>query len=216
MEFDPLLGPYNTFSDWLIKHPQHEVEFRWPNRRQKDLIARPESTFEQYLHNADIKIAWGTAATGTGGITSLATSSTWVSGYEWFIVDNSSDKMLDQICQGKVTVGTSPTASTEIRIYAVGSYDGSTWPDVFDGTASGETLTSEGSRDGYAKLAAILRVDATTSNREYPFQFALAPLFGGTVLKKTALFVAQNTGANLHATAGNHTYANQPTYATSV
>lgn len=164
---------------------------------------------------ADIKTAWGTAVTGTGGVTSLATSADWTAGYEWYVVDNSTDKSLDRLQQGAVTVGTTPTTATEIRLYAVGSYDGSTWPDVIDGTPSAETWTSAGIRDSCAKLAAVLRVDSTTSNRAYPFLFSLAPLFGGTVPKKVAVFLAHNTGVNLNSTAGNHTYADLPVYGTS-
>jgi len=163
---------------------------------------------------ASVKQEWGTAVTGTGGITSLATSSDWTAGYEWYVVDNSTDKSLDRLQTGQVTVGTTPTANTEIRLYAVASYDGTTWPDVFDGTASAETVTSAGVRDGFAKLAAVLRVDSATSNRAYPFCFPLAPLFGGMVPKKVAIFLAHNTAVNLNATAGNHTYADQPGYAT--
>lgn len=168
---------------------------------------------------ADIKLAYGTAITGTGGVTSLATSSTWVAGYEWFICDNTTGtptNPLDRIIQGAITVGTTPTTNTEIRIYAVGSYDGTTWPDVFDGTPSAETVTSEGVRDSFAKLAAVLRVDSATSNRVYPFLFSLSSLFGGVMPKKVAIFVTHNTGVNLNSTAGNHTYADIPVYGTSV
>lgn len=85
---------------------------------------------------------------------------------------------------------------------------------MFDGTASAETVTSEGVRDGFAKLAAVLRCDSATSNRAYPFFFSVASLFGGAVPKKVAVFVAHNTGVNLNSTAGNHTYADLPVYAT--
>lgn len=163
---------------------------------------------------SSIKTEYGTAVTGTGGIHSLATSSTWTAGYEWYIVDNTTDKALDRLQQGTIRVGTSPTANTEIRIYAVGSYDGTVWPDVFDGTPSAETVTSEGVRDSFAKLAAVLRVDSTTTDRDYPFQFSLASLFGGAVPKKVAIFVAHNTGVNLNSTSGNQKYADQPVYAT--
>lgn len=164
---------------------------------------------------ANIKIEYGTAVTGTGGLTSLGSSSTWTAGYEWYIIDNTTDKSLDREQSGKIRVGTTPTSGTEIRIYAIASYDGSTWPDVFDGTASAETVTSEGVRDGFAKLAAVLRVDATTSDRDYPFFFSLASLFGGVVPKKVAIFVAHNTGVALNATGSTHTYADQPCFATS-
>jgi hypothetical protein len=114
-----------------------------------------------------------------------------------------------------VTVGTTPTASTEIRLYLVGSFDGTTWPDVFDGTLSAETVTSAGVRDGFAKLAAALQVDATTSDRPYPFDFSVAQFFGGLVPKKVACFVSHNTGVNLNATAGNHAWNAQPVYVTA-
>lgn len=162
-----------------------------------------------------IKLEYGTAVTGTGGITSLATSSTWVAGYEWFVIDNTTDKSLNREISGKVRVGTTPTINTEIRIYLVASYDGTTWPDAFDGTPSAETVTSAGVRDGFARLAASMAVDATTSDRDYYFEFDVASFFGGIVPKKVVTFVAHNTGVNLNSTAGNHTYADQPVYATS-
>lgn len=163
---------------------------------------------------ASIKEAFGTAVTGSGGITSLATSSTWVAGYEWYVIDNTTDLALDRIQQGVIRVGSSPTTNTEIRLYVVGSYDGTTWPDVFDGTPSAETITSEGVRDSFAKLAAVLRVDSTTSSRDYPFYFSLASLFGGVLPKKAVVFVTHNTGVNLNSTGAQHTYADQPVYAT--
>lgn len=167
---------------------------------------------------ADIKLAYGTAVTGSGGLTSLGTSATWVAGFEWFICDNTAGtptNPTDRLIQGVIRVGTTPTINTEIRVYAVGSYDGTTWPDVFDGTASAETVTSEGVRDGFAKLAAVLRVDSTTTARDYPFLFTLASLFGGSMPKKIAIFVAHNTGVALNATAGQHLYYDQPIFATS-
>jgi len=163
---------------------------------------------------ANRKIEYGTPVTGSGGINSLASSSTWVAGYEWYVIDNTTDKALDREQSGKIRVGTTPTTNTEIRIYCVASYDGTTWPDVFDGTGSAETVTSAGVRDGFAKLAAVLPVDSTTSDRDYYFEFSVAALFGGIVPKKVAVFVTHNTGVNLNSTAGNHTYADQPVYET--
>lgn len=163
---------------------------------------------------ADVKVAWGTAVTGTGGINSLATSSTWVAGYEWYIVDNGTEKALDWLHQGYITVGTTPTANTQIKIWLIGSYDGTTWPDVIDGTPSAETWTSAGVRDSCAKLAATLWVDAATSNVAYPFFFSTASLFGGSCPQKIAAFVSHNSGVNLNSTAGNQTWNTRPVYAT--
>lgn len=150
-------------------------------------------------------IAYGTSAAVTNAIASLASSATWVAGYESATIDNSSNLYLDYTIEGKVTVGTTPTINTEIRIYVVASFDGTTWPTPFDGTTGAETIDSEGVRDSYAKLAAVLRVDATTSNREYPFSFTIASLYGGVCPAKFVLFTTHNTGVNLNSTGGNQT-----------
>ncbi len=148
-------------------------------------------------------------------LASLATSSTWVAGAESNEVDNTTNKYLDYLLAGKVRVGTTPTSGTEIRVYVVGILDDTTWPDVFDGTGSAETATSVGVRDGFAKLAAVMRCDATTSARDYPFgPVSVAQLFGGSVPKKFVVFITHNTGVNLNSTGGNHFVAVTPIYAT--
>jgi hypothetical protein len=139
------------------------------------------------------------ANTDTGGITSLASSSTWTAGYEWVVIDNTGGYS-DIRHSGKVRVGTTPTSPSEIRIYLIPCSDGTNWPDVFDGTPSAETVTSEGVRDGFAVLAAVLRIDATTSNRDYFFDFSAREVFGGCVPQKYSVFIVHNTGATLNAT----------------
>jgi hypothetical protein len=166
----------------------------------------------------NINLAYGTLISGNGGVTSLASSSTWLAGYEWFLIDNTAASpaglMLDWNIAGQITVGTTPTINTEIRIYAVGSPDGTNWPDVFDGTPSAETITAAGVATGFLKLGAVCQVDSTTSNRAYPFQFGLRQTFGGVLPAKAVIFVTHNTGVALNATAGNHLYYAQPEYAT--
>lgn len=164
---------------------------------------------------ATISTSYGTTTSGTGGIHSLATSSTWVAGYEWFVVDNSSELALDYRHDGKIRVGTTPTINTEIRIYLVASNDGTNWPDVFDGTASAETVTSSGVGSGFLKLVATLRVDATTSDRDYPYEFKASDAFGSVLPKKYAVFVAHNTGVNLNSTSTEQTYRYTPIKFTS-
>lgn len=157
------------------------------------------------------KVVYQTGGSGNGGLTSLGQSTTFTAGYEWFVIDNTTELALDYQVSGVITTGTTPTANTEIRIYAVPSYDGSTWPDVFDGTASAETVTNAGVASGFMVLAKVIQVTAATSNVGMPFFFTVAGLFGGTVPKKVAFFVTHNTGANnLNGTAGNHTYAYVP------
>lgn len=158
-------------------------------------------------------LSYGTATSGTGGITSLASSSTWVAGYEWFIIDNTTELAIDYFVDLVIRCGTTPTVNTEIRVYLAGSYDGSTYPDVFDGTGSAETVTSAGVRDSFMKLAGVGVVDATTSDRDYPIQFNTSSFFPNPP-KKIVVFVAHNTGVALNATAAQHKYAYSPIHET--
>lgn len=206
IEFDPSVGPGSAFGDWLCKHPDegHLVEFLWPGRSPKIDDHGLPGAWGHYLPNADLKIAYQSAQSLTNAIESLATSSTWVAGYESTWIDNGTNLYVDYLFAGKVTVGTTPTASTEIRIYtALSIDDGTTYPDVFDGTTSAETVTSAGIRDGFAKLAAVMQCDSTTSDRGYPYAFSVAGLYGGVAPPDFCLFTTHNTGVNLNSTGSN-------------
>lgn len=166
---------------------------------------------------ASRKEAWGTNVALTNAIASLGSSSTWVAGYESDVTDNTTNLLLDYRVTGKVTVGTTPTINTEIRIYVVGIWgDVTTWPDVFDGTTGAETVTSVGVGTGFLKLGAVMLVDATTSDRPYPFDFTVAQLYGGVVPEKFVLFTTHNTGVALNATGGNHVFNVRGLYETVV
>ena len=157
---------------------------------------------------ATTTISYTTATTITCSVASVASSSTWVAGQESNEIDNTSNKYDDALVQGKITVGTTPTASTLILVYVWGSDTSAatTNLDTIDGVDSTETLTSAGVRDGFLKLAASINVDATTSNRSYWFgPFSVADLFG-QVPRFWGLFVTHNTGVNLNSTAGNHSF----------
>ena len=165
---------------------------------------------------ADVKIAYGSSAALTEAIEGLASSATWVAGWETGAVDNTSNKYLDYILAGKITVGTTPTINTEIRVYVYGSInDTPTYPDVLDGTSSAETMTSAGIRDASLKLAAVILVDATTSDRTYWFApVSVASLFSGTLPKFWGAFITHNTGVNLNSTGTNHVIDATPVYET--
>lgn len=165
---------------------------------------------------ADVKQQWASTTSGSGGLTSLASSpNTTQAGHEWFVVDCTINRPTDVRHDGKIRRGTSPTANTEILIYLIASNDGTTWPDVFDGTPSAETPTSVGILGGYAKLAAALRVDTTTSDLDQPYEFNALSVFNGSLPKKYAVFVTQNTGVALNATPAEHTYRYTETYYTN-
>lgn len=149
-----------------------------------------------------------TALTMTG-FGALASSSTFVAGWEFGAISNRTNLDLDHLLSGKIEVGTTPTINTQIQIYVVpclALVSGSpTWPDVMDGTASAETWTSAGIRDGAAVPAKTILVDATTSNRDYFFDgVSVAALFGGFLPPDYVVFVTHNTGVNLNSTDGNH------------
>lgn len=172
--------------------------------------------FSLLLLGVSIKTEYAASSAVTITLGGLATSATWLAGRESTAIDNTTNKYLDYLLAGKIRVGTSPTASTEIRVYVVALQDDSTWPDVFDGTDSAETVTSAGVGSGFLKLAAVMQVDATTSDRDYFFgPVSVASLFGGACPKKFIVFVSHNTAVNLNATDGNHVLSVTPVYATS-
>lgn len=157
---------------------------------------------------ATINIAYAATATITCGVASLASSTTFVAGREGTAISNSSNKYDDVLLSGTVTVGTTPTANTQIVIYVFSALDDTpTWPDVMDGTDSAETITSVGVGQGFLKQAAVLQVDSNTTDRVYSFgQVSIAALFGGVMPRDWSIFVAHNTGVNLNSTAGNHSF----------
>lgn len=159
----------------------------------------------------DIKLVYGTPADVTITLASLPTSSTLLVGRESTAVDNTSTLALDYLISGKITTGTTPTTAKSIQVWAVASWDGTTWPDVFDGTDSSETLIAE-VKNPVCKLVASLATIAT-SDLTYHFSgVSLAAVFGGTIPPKFVFFVTHDTAVNLNATAGNHQIRLQPVY----
>jgi len=137
----------------------------------------------------------------------IATSSTFVAGVESDVYDNTSNKDQDVIIGGTWTCGTTPSSNSQCLIY-VGAIrdDAPTYPDVFDGTSSAETLTSAGVGRGFLKLGATIDIDSSNSNVAYPVLFTVAQLFGGICPPKFFLFITHNSGVNSNSTAGNHVW----------
>jgi len=140
-------------------------------------------------------------------LNSLATSSTFAAGGESAAIANGTNKYDDVRVTGSILVGTTPTTGTQILVYVVGAIDETpNWPDVFDGTDSTETLTSVGVGAAFLKLAAVLSVDSATTDRAYPLDFNVAPLFGGEMPRDWTLFVTHNTAVNLKSTGHSLKY----------
>lgn len=156
---------------------------------------------------ATVSSAYRASSTITIAPENVASSATFVAGVESGAYDNTSNKDVDVLIGGTWTVGTTPTINTQVLIYVIAARDDTpTWPDVFDGTSSAETATSAGVLAGFGRLAAVLTVDATTSNRVYDCLFSVAQLFGGVLPPKFVLFITHNTGVNSNSTAGNHVW----------
>jgi hypothetical protein len=173
---------------------------------------------------ADLKLAYGTASDVTITLASLASDTNLLTGRESTAVDNTSSLVLDYLVSGKITAGTAPTntGSKSIEVWAVGSWDGTNWPSVFDGTDSDETVTSADIKASVCRFVAAMACD-TTADRSYFFgPVSLAAVFGGTLPPKFVFFVTHNlrtsatpaVGVALNSTAGNHKITIQPVFQT--
>lgn len=155
------------------------------------------------MASGDIRLAYAASSNLTvTTLHSVATSSTWIAGWESDAIDNTSNLYTDYRVTAKITVAAASVAAGEIRLYLVGPLDDSTWPDVFDGTASTETITDTEMRDAICKLGAISATDTTNSDAYYLDCPSVAAVFGGNLPKKFVVFITHSTGQNL-AAAGN-------------
>lgn len=156
-----------------------------------------------YRHNADIKVAYAADAAFTLDLSALASSSSLVAGRESSSVDNTSNKYLDYKISGSFISGTTPTAGGEARLSGVQPQeDTPTWPDVFDGTDSAETITNTAIRD---KLPLLWSGDySTSSNITYPIVSALTMVQAfGIVPHHFLVFFAHSMTATLKTDAAN-------------
>ncbi len=139
-----------------------------------------------------------------------------MAGAESDAVDNTSNLYTDYLLSGKFTAAGSNNQVGYIYVYVIGMLDDSTWPDVFDGTDSAETVTSANVLAGFGKLAAAIAADNAAS-RVYHFgPVSVAALFGRSMPRKFAVFVthsAQTTTNAWHSTG--HQVTATPVYYTS-
>lgn len=158
---------------------------------------------EQAGTAGDVKLAYAASSNlAVTNLNSLASSSTWVAGWESGAIDNTSNLYLDYRVTAKITVAAASLSAGEIRMYLVGMLDDSTWPDVFDGTESTETVTDTEMRDAICRLAAVTATDTTNSDVYYLDCPSVAAVFGGNLPAKFVVFITHSTGQNL-AASGN-------------
>lgn len=201
--------------DWQHKHRQCElespgsVEFLSPQRfipkGFDDRVFEAAGEGPQWLDwkpNADVAISYVADAAFTMDLSALAASATWVAGREATWITNSSNR-LDAEITGKFISGTTPTAPAEHRLYYLkATEDTPTYPDVFDGTDSAETITNTNIRDGL--VLGWSGTASTSSNITYDAISALTMVQAfGIMPKHFSLFFTHAHTAALKTDAGN-------------
>lgn len=149
---------------------------------------------------ADMKYKYAvSAAVAFTSLNSLASSTSLLAGAESAAVDNGTT-LYDEIIVGlTIKMGAvAPTANKSIEVWVVPVQDDTpTFPDVFDGTDSAETVASRNILFGAAVLAKVFVTDAT-ADLEYDGSFSVASVLG-YVPKQFSLFVTQDSGQALAA-----------------
>ena len=143
-------------------------------------------------------------------LASLASSATFIVGRQSNVVSNLSTNYDDVHLSGQVTVGTTPTVSTQINVYvfapikhvsSTASYPIATTTQLGESDAAATFEANQLAQLRWAGSATAI----ATSDRAYAFEpVSIASLFGGIMPIKWGIYVAHGTVAALNATAGNH------------
>jgi len=130
-----------------------------------------------------------------------------LAGRESTAVDNTTNLDLDHLLSGKIRVGTSPTASRVIEVWAYAPISIASgtpeYPDVLDGTDSDETMTSANVKASALRLVWSTLTDNTTDRDYFIPPTSIASLFGD-LPPYWGVFVTHDTGVALNATGSNH------------
>lgn len=154
---------------------------------------------------ADIKVAYGSSASVSNAIASLASSSGLTAGYQSEIIDNTSGLYKDFHIGGNLKVGSSGVAAGVAEIWVIPILDDTNWPDVFDATESAETVTSREVLQTFGYRGALININAA-NDIVYPYWFSVLRATGGIAPpKKFVLFTVHNSSAAL-AASGHTTY----------
>lgn len=169
---------------------------------------------------ADIKTKY--PATSTVAITcdlSSLASSTVFAGRASTAVDNTTNLDLDHLVSGKITLGTTPTVSKQVSVYAYAARtiaSGTpTYPDSITGADAAKTMTSANVANGVLRLLWSGTSDATTGRVLEMPPCSIAQAFGA-MPPFYGLFVVHETVAALDSTAGNHAFHYQRVQAQTV
>jgi hypothetical protein len=166
---------------------------------------------------ADRKVATYPAGTDlTITIASIVSSASLVAGQQSTSISNATNKYLDYLVSGKITTGTSPTASRQIEVWCIPKAQAATpiWPAGLGATnAALPSLT----REQILGIGQLIFSTTTTATSNQSYDFSNAPLsrfYGRSIPQEFVLAVIHSTGVNLNATAGNHFLTLQGTFET--
>lgn len=166
------------------------------------------------MATGDVSQKWGTAGTLTHSIASLPTSSSKLAVWETGELDISAlGPVIDVLFNVKITTGTSPTTLKNIEVWAIACNADLSWPGVFDGTSSAETIASAEQKIALCRIPLI--TFGTNATSDHPYEatgLSLAKCFEGPLPKKCVLAITHDTGVNLNSTAGNHVFGYIPVY----
>lgn len=156
-------------------------------------------------------------ATSTVAITctlaSLASDTNLLIGRESTVVDNTTNVDLDHLVGGIIRLGTSPTVSKEVRVYAHAPWKivtgTPTYTDLGSGTPltgadAGATWQSANARDTALRLLWAGLTDAVTGRVMSMPPTSIAQAFGGMLPAFWGLWIVHNSVAALDSTGANH------------
>jgi hypothetical protein len=159
----------------------------------------------------DIKQKYPAASNDTVAITislaSLSSDTTLLAGRESTVVDNTTNVDIDHLVSGVIRVGTAPTASREIRVYAYAprkiASGTPTYLAAVTGSDANLTIASANVRDSALRLLWATLTDTTTDRDYFMPPTSIAQAFG-EMPPYWGLWVTQASGIALNSTSGNH------------
>ena len=150
--------------------------------------------------SVDLTITLASLATGASGVFTTGRAST--------AVDNTTNLDLDHLLSGIIKLGTTPTVSRLVNIYAYANLSSAsgtpTYPDSITGTDAGKTMTSANIQNSALKFVASITTDATTGLNCTFGPVSVASIFGGVLPKFWGIYVAHDSAVALDSTGGNH------------
>lgn len=122
-------------------------------------------------------------------------------------VNNDSNKYVDAIVGGKITAGTSPSATGTIAVYAYGTVDPDETTPRYSGAYDGEVDGTDKAitkKDNSARLLGRFQLETTTGRVLNLPPMSVAAVFGGVLPEEWGILIENETGVALNSTESNH------------